>query len=50
MGVNVAVGEAVLLSWALLVLGDPAKMDQAPVPWVGALAAKAVEPLLMQIV
>ncbi len=50
VGVNVAVGDEMLLSWAVLALGDPARMDQAPVPCVGVLAASVVETLLMQIV
>ena len=50
MGVKVAVGEVALLSCALLVLGEPARMDHAPVPLVGVLAASAVETALIQIV
>lgn len=49
-GVKVAVGESVLLSWAVLVFGEPARMDHAPVPFTGALAANAVDTLVMQIV
>lgn len=50
VGVKVGVAEVVLLSWAVLVLGEPARMDHAPVPWVGVLAAKVVETLVMQMV
>ena len=50
VGVKVAVGEEVLLNWAVLVLGDPASMDHAPMPCAGVLAARAVETPLMQIV
>lgn len=47
---NVAETEVVLLSWEVLVLGEPASIDQAPVPFAGVLAAKAVDTLLIQIV
>lgn len=50
VGVKVAVGEVVLLSWAVEVLGEPARMDHAPVPCVGVFAAKVVDVLLRQIV
>ncbi len=50
VGVKVAVDEPVLLSWAVLVLGEPARMDHVPVPCAGVLAASVVETLPMQIV
>ena len=49
VGSKVAVGEEVLLSCAVEVFGEPARIDHAPVPTDGVLAANGVV-LVMQIV
>ena len=50
LGVKVAAGAEVLLSWLVEVLGEPARIDQAPVPIAGVLAARVVDTLVMQMV
>lgn len=50
LGVKVAVGDVVLLSCDVLVLGEVPRMDQAPVPFTGVLAARGVETAEMHIV
>ena len=50
VGVKVAVAEPVLLNCAVLVLGEPARIDHAPVPFTGVFAASVVDVLIRQIV